>query len=285
MASYTFLGFFTKSKVGVAPANAPTVDVVNVGTNTLVISGGSPTAITALPGLYSYTYSGSTGLRLVAAFKTTDNTVDLQHVPSYTPTEITDNLDAAVSTRLAAGNYTAPIIPPTANEIADQVWEEIVTDHDTPLTTGALLTGVATTTDPLLNIVPGVYGTGTAGGALGLLVAGVITNVTQVYNPQTKTMSFYYGDDYAAEDNRAQDFTTALTLTNGSVAWRVKTNTGVISIPCTLVDEHTYRLAPSASQLIALGVGMWYYELEIVLASGHTITEIKGSVTIMQDVH
>jgi hypothetical protein len=124
---------------------------------------------------------------------------------------------------------------------------------------------------------------GTVGGALGLLTSAQATIVAN-YDPATQALSYLYGDDYAAEDNRAQDFTTALTLSGGSVTWRVKTNAGVIVIPCTLVDTHTYRLAPTAIQLATIGVGMWYYELEIVLASGHTVTEIRGTVTVVQDI-
>jgi hypothetical protein len=161
MASYIFLGFFTKAKVGATPASAPTVDVCNVATNALVVTAGSATALTSVPGLYSYTYSGAAGLRLVATFKTTDATVDQQHLPSYTPTEITDYLDAtissrnavapptelsiaaavrgelttelalidaATSTRLATAAYTAPTIPPETAAIATAVREELTAE-------------------------------------------------------------------------------------------------------------------------------------------------------------
>jgi hypothetical protein len=114
MASYIFLGFFTKAKVGAAPASAPTVDVCNVVTNALVVTAGSATALTSMPGLYTYMYSGAAGLRLVATFKTSDATVDQQHLPSYTPTEITDYLDATISSRNA-------VAPPTELSIAAAV--------------------------------------------------------------------------------------------------------------------------------------------------------------------
>jgi len=158
MASYVFLAFFTKAKVGAAPANAPTVDVCNVATDALLVTAGSATPLTSMPGLYAYTYSGAAGLRLVATFKTADATVDQQHLPSYTPTEITDYLDAtissrnaveppdtiaiaaavrgelttelaridaATSTRLATADYTAPTEPPAAGSIATAVREEL----------------------------------------------------------------------------------------------------------------------------------------------------------------
>jgi len=161
MATYIFLGYFTKAKVGTAPANAPTVDVCNIATNALVVTAGSATALTSMPGLYSYTYSGAAGLRLVATFKTTDATVDQQHLPSYTPTEITDYLDAtissrnaveppaaasiaaavrgeltvelgriddATSTRLAAADYTAPSVPPDPTAIATAVRGELTAE-------------------------------------------------------------------------------------------------------------------------------------------------------------
>lgn len=74
------------------------------------------------------------------------------------------NLDAAVSTRLATSGYT---VPPTANAIADQVWDEVLAGHLTAGSTGAALNAAGAAGDPWSTSIPGAYGAGTAGKILG----------------------------------------------------------------------------------------------------------------------
>lgn len=89
---------------------------------------------------------------------------------------LADNVDAAVSSRLASGSYTAP---PTAAAVADAVWDETNSDHLIGGSTGAALNGAGAAADPWATAVPGAYGAGTAGNVLGnRLDAAVSTRST-----------------------------------------------------------------------------------------------------------
>jgi hypothetical protein len=58
--------------------------------------------------------------------------------------------------------------PPTANAIADQVWEEAIADHSgTAGSTAEQLAAAGAGGDPWATAVPGAYGAGTAGKILG----------------------------------------------------------------------------------------------------------------------
>lgn len=78
-----FVAEFTKSKVKTTPANAPTIDIADMlaPTGSLLVSGGSPTQLTNLTGVYVYSYSAADSVLPVAVMRTADTTVDLQDVP------------------------------------------------------------------------------------------------------------------------------------------------------------------------------------------------------------
>jgi hypothetical protein len=77
---YKFKAGYTKLGVATAPSPAPTVNIVNVATDALVVTAGVTTASAAMPGVYTYTYSGAAMLNLIALFHTTDATVDEQDI-------------------------------------------------------------------------------------------------------------------------------------------------------------------------------------------------------------
>lgn len=52
---------------------------------------------------------------------------------------------------------------PTAAAIADAVWDEVLSGHTTPTTTGAALDAAGSAGDPWSTALPGAYGAGTAG--------------------------------------------------------------------------------------------------------------------------
>ena len=97
--SVKFLAFFTASKTGKTGLTV-TVDLYDPS-GTQIVTGGSATAIGG--GLYSYTLSTNNSAEgeYAAIFKTTDTTVDSQHIPSLwvLGRAGVENLDAAVSTR------------------------------------------------------------------------------------------------------------------------------------------------------------------------------------------
>jgi hypothetical protein len=142
--SVKFLAFFTASKTGKTGLTV-TIDVYNPS-GTQIVTAGSATALGG--GLYSYTLTSNNSSEgeYAAIFKTTDSTVDAQHIPSLwvlgragvenldatvssrstltaaqvnaeadtalsdvgLTTTITGRIDQAISTRLAESAYTAP---------------------------------------------------------------------------------------------------------------------------------------------------------------------------------
>ncbi len=296
MASYIFLGLFTKSKVGATPANSPTIDIVNIDTNTLVVTGGSPSVISAMTGLYSYTYTGASGLRLVGLFKTTDTTVDLRHLPSYTPTEIVSNLDSPVSDiptssefelrSLLAADYTvvSDLIP--ASTIADAVWDEALSFHSAAGSAGNCLSAAGAASDPLLNQVPGTYASGTAGAALGNIAGASVSVVSPVASNGT-SINLIYGDDYVAADNRALVFSslTGPILTGGTVALNIQCATAVVSAAGVITGEHSCYIELTDTKIATIGVGVWRYDLQATLAtSANVVTLVSGYMVVNSDV-
>jgi hypothetical protein len=106
--SVKFLAFYTASKQGKTGLTV-TIDIYNPS-GTQIVTGGSATAIGG--GLYSYVLSTNNSAEgeYAAVFKTTDSTVDAQHIPSLwvLGRAGVENLDAATSSRLPSSSYTAP---------------------------------------------------------------------------------------------------------------------------------------------------------------------------------
>jgi len=115
--SVKFLAFFTASKTGKTGLTV-TIDIYNPS-GSQIVTAGSATALGG--GLYSYTLSTNNSAEgeYAAIFKTTDSTVDSQHIPSLwiLGRAGVENLDAATSTRLASSGYTAPSAAPTVAAI------------------------------------------------------------------------------------------------------------------------------------------------------------------------
>ena len=155
--SVKFLAFFTASKTGKTGLTV-TIDIYDPS-GSQIVTGGSATAIGG--GLYAYTLSTNNSAEgeYAAIFKTTDSTVDSQHIPSLwvlgragvenldaavssrstltaaqvnaeadtaladvgLTTTITGRIDQAISTRLAAADYTAPTSAPTVTAIRQEM--------------------------------------------------------------------------------------------------------------------------------------------------------------------
>jgi hypothetical protein len=79
-------------------------------------------------------------------------------------TTITGRIDVAIGTRLASAGYT---VPPTVGAIADQVFDEILSDHLGANTTGAALNAAGSAGDPWITALPGAYSAGQAGRIVG----------------------------------------------------------------------------------------------------------------------
>jgi hypothetical protein len=119
--SVKFLAFFTASKQGKTELTV-TIDIYDPS-GSQIVTAGSATALGG--GLYSYTLStdNSSEGEYAAIFKTTDSTVDAQHIPSLwvLGRAGVENLDAATSTRLPSSSYTAPTAAPTVTAIRQEM--------------------------------------------------------------------------------------------------------------------------------------------------------------------
>jgi hypothetical protein len=155
--SVKFVAFYTASKTGKTGLTV-TVDLYDPS-GTQIVTDGSATAIGG--GLYSYTLSTNNSAEgeYAAIFKTSDSTVDSQHIPSLwvlgragvenldaavssrstltaaqvnteadtalsdvgLTSTITGRIDQAISTRLAAADYTAPTSAPTVVAIRQEM--------------------------------------------------------------------------------------------------------------------------------------------------------------------
>jgi hypothetical protein len=78
--TYKFKAGYTRGGTVTTPSAAPTIDIIDVVAGTLVVNAGTPTAGTAIPGFYSYNYSGTANMDFVAVFKTIDATTDQMHL-------------------------------------------------------------------------------------------------------------------------------------------------------------------------------------------------------------
>ena len=127
-----FVAFYTASKTGKTGLTV-TIDIYDPS-GSQIVTGGSATAIGG--GLYSYTLSTNNSAEgeYAAIFKTTDATVDSQHIPSLwvLGRAGVENLDATVSSRLAPSGTLATVTTltnaptvPTASAIASQVRTEL----------------------------------------------------------------------------------------------------------------------------------------------------------------
>lgn len=133
--SVKFLAFYTASKQGKTGLTV-TVDIYNPS-GTQIVTAGSATALGG--GLYSYTLSTNNSAEgeYAAIFKTTDTTVDAQHIPSLwvLGRAGVENLDASISSRLAPSGTLATVTTltnaptvPTPIQIATQVRTELATE-------------------------------------------------------------------------------------------------------------------------------------------------------------
>lgn len=144
--------------------------------------------------------------------------------------------------------------------------------------------------DPLENPVPGSYGSGTAGAALGRIGSSQITITSPVTQDGTK-VTLISGDDYLNANGRALVFTRAA----GSTEWpdltgatvRLKTAAfaaieGTVVVPTGTGQQVRFDVARTLTASLA---DIFGYEIEATLAtSGNVVTLLRGTLVIVQDV-
>jgi hypothetical protein len=116
--SVKFLAFYTASKQGKTGLTV-TIDIYDPS-GSQIVTDGSATALGG--GLYAYTLSSNNSSEgeYAAIFKTSDSTVDSQHIPSLwvLGRAGVENLDAATSSRLPSSSYAAA---PSVSDIRSEM--------------------------------------------------------------------------------------------------------------------------------------------------------------------
>jgi len=310
----TFYAFFVASKTGKTGLTV-TIDIwenTRAGTATEIVTGGSATEIG--DGLYKYRLTSSNVDAIgeyIAVFKTADTSVDQQHIPALwiVGRSGVENLDAAISSR----NATAPldasatqtaaeaaltaydaataadvsaISVPSAATISDAVWDEALSGHAVAGSTGAALSAAGGAADPLLNLVPGSYASGTAGYILGSINPAQVTVTSPVATDGT-SITVVRGDDYLNTDGRALTFTGATwpTLTAGTVALIVDTSGTPTSYSGVITAATSCYVELTTTQTTALSARRTYdYDLQATLSNGSIVTLVQGTLLVVEDI-
>ena len=294
----TFYAFYTASKVG---KTGLTVTVnVRRGT-TSVVTGGSATEIG--DGLYAYTLaSGSVTAEneYTAVFKTSDTSVDQQDIPALWAVGRAgiEDLDAAISTRLASSSYSAP---PNAASVADAIWDEAISGHLTVGSTGAQLNAAGASGDPwATDLTIGGYSGDQAGKYLSdarnktQLITAENVAFTNPTNPITGDLAIVRGDDYTAATGRAlpewssDDWTPFDLTTAQSVTFKARTrySESAFEQVATVLSATQVRVEFTSAQTGAFAAGrdVYSFDLEAVLAGGEIVTLAQGMISVIEDV-
>lgn len=148
-----------------SPATAVNLSATNIDVDQVVASvSGAVGSVTA--GVTVTTNNDKTGYGLSAAAVQAiwDALTSALTTVGSIGKRLVDNIDAAISTRLATAGYTTP---PTVLAIADQVWDETLAGHLAAGSTGDALNAAGAAGDPWSTALPGAYGAGTAGKIVG----------------------------------------------------------------------------------------------------------------------
>lgn len=130
--------------------------------NTTNITAGTLTTVTNLTNLPSIPVGWLTASGIAAdaitASKIADGAIDAA-------TFAAGAIDAAAIAANAIG--ASELAADAVAEIADAVWDEVISGHLTATTTGAALNAAGSAGDPWTTVLPGAYGAGTAGFVIG----------------------------------------------------------------------------------------------------------------------
>ena len=168
---------------------------------------------------------------------------------------------------------------PSAADITDAVWDELLAGHADPGSTGEALSASGSSSDPLLNQVPGTYAAGTAGAALGHVGSGQIVTVSPV--AQDGAVETIQGDDYSAASGRAIEWTDV------SAGWPDLTDATVQVIIGGIVEMVGSVVTPSGSgkklrlvmtdlQTAAIRVGAHPFQVIVTLSSDEIVTLVDA---------
>ena len=148
--------------------------------------------------------------------------------------------------------------------------------------------------DPLTNLVPGNYASGSAGAALGRIGTASINVVSPV--AVGGAIAIYYGDDYLTANNRALSWTDTAgiwpNLTGATIYFAVNADGLVTTGTCTnpgasaqnilvqLTSAQTKTFAQNVTGVPPLPPAKYPYSLVAVLSGGQRVTLAASLITI-----
>lgn len=175
------------------------------------------------------------------------------------------------------------------------VWDALVSAFTTPGSIGKLLADnvAAAATDPLGQIVPGAYTSGTAGAVLGRLASGQVRQVSPL-SADGLEMTVRRGDDYAAADARAFvwiDEANQWVDPILSATWTARTGWGVVVLTkaCTVLVAtgagKSVEVEFTAAETAAFKVGspVYRFDVELLSTAARKDTPIGGRVFVLED--
>jgi hypothetical protein len=205
-------------------------------------------------------------------------------------------LDVPVSTRLAAVDYTPPgAAAPTVEEITGAVWSEPIPGSYTTDQAGGKLNVLGNAADPLLNVVPGGYASGTAGYALGRLVAASISITAPVLS--SGNVEIRRGDSYFSADGRALVWTLTglptINLTGAITTFKAKNISSILTKTSSDTPgiravfnsgTLTLTLELAAADTGTLNAAIYDFDIQTQFSNGHVDTWVMGKMVVVADV-
>jgi hypothetical protein len=209
---------------------------------------------------------------------------------------IVDKLDVTVSSRLAAVDYTSPgAAAPTVEEITGAVWSEPIPGSYTTDQAGGKLNALGNAADPLLNTVPGGYASGTAGYALGRLVAASISVTAPVLS--SGNVQIVRGDSYFSADGRALVWILTglptINLTGAITTFKAKNISSILTKTSSDTPgiravfnsgTLTLTLELASTDTGTLNATTYDFDIQTLFSNGHVDTWVMGKMVVVADV-
>jgi hypothetical protein len=133
----------------------------------------------------------------------TPNALQSGRVDSYLGAGATDVITATLIAADAIGS--SELAATAVSEIADQVWDEVLSGHLTAGTTGEALNAAGGAGDPWITAVPGAYTAGQAGYILGTNLNATVSS--RASHTSLDTMDDYVDTEITTISNRIGSFT------------------------------------------------------------------------------
>lgn len=245
------------------------------------------------------------GVRTAVGLASANLDTQLAAIDDYIDTEVaaiktvTDRLDTAMELDGSVYRFTTNALEQapsgsgaSAADIADAVWDEVLSGHLTAGSTGNALNAAGSAGDPWTTTLPGSYTGSQAGFIIGTIRAAQL-NILSPHVAEDSSTEIVIGDDYYAADNRNLSF-----LFGASPSLSGATVTLEIQIDTTAEDSDdnytstTGTASGTTSQTVTfdlpgtttsdLSEGWHAYRVKAVLSNSHTVTLLRGRINLLQ---